>query len=140
MDGEAYQVTVHGVAKSRTRLSDFTLHLWEQHGKSRSSVLNFVIQGKLDQYNIKEGLLSYLNGKESNLTCRRHRRFRFNLWVKKILWSWKWSPTPVFLPEKSHGQKSLVGYSPWSHKELDTTAHTCMQNEENDGLKWLKEN
>ena len=27
--------------------------------------------------------------------------------------------TPVFLPEKSRGQKSLVGYSPWSHKELD---------------------
>ena len=41
--------------------------------------------------------------------------------------------------EKSHGQKSLVGYSPWGHKELDMTAHTCMQNEENDGLKWLKE-
>ena len=33
----------------------------------------------------------------------------------------KWQPTPVFLPEKSHGQRSLVGYSPWGHKELDTT-------------------
>ena len=33
----------------------------------------------------------------------------------------KWQPTPVFLPEKSHGQKSLVGYSPKSHEELDTT-------------------
>ena len=30
-------------------------------------------------------------------------------------------PTPVFLPGKSHGQKSLVGYSPWDHKELDAT-------------------
>ena len=29
--------------------------------------------------------------------------------------------TPVFLPGKSHGQRSLVGYSPWGHKELDTT-------------------
>ena len=27
--------------------------------------------------------------------------------------------TPVFLPGKSHGQKSLVGYSPWGHKDLD---------------------
>ena len=27
--------------------------------------------------------------------------------------------TPIFLPEKSHGQRSLVGYRPWSHKELD---------------------
>ena len=30
-------------------------------------------------------------------------------------------PTPVSLPEKSHGQRSLVGYSPWGRKELDTT-------------------
>ena len=38
-------------------------------------------------------------------------------------------PTPVFLPRESHGQSSLVGYSPWSHKELDTTeqlTHTHM--------------
>ena len=28
-------------------------------------------------------------------------------------------PTPVFLPRESHGQRSLVGYSPWGHKELD---------------------
>ena len=33
----------------------------------------------------------------------------------------KWQPTPVFLPEKLHGQKVLVGYSPWGHKESDTT-------------------
>ena len=31
----------------------------------------------------------------------------------------KWQPTPVFLPGKSHGQRSLPGYSPWGHKELD---------------------
>ena len=33
----------------------------------------------------------------------------------------KWQPTPVFMPEKLHGQRSLVGYSPWGHKDLDTT-------------------
>ena len=33
----------------------------------------------------------------------------------------KWQPTPVFLPGKSHGLRSLVGYSPWGRKELDTT-------------------
>ena len=33
----------------------------------------------------------------------------------------KWQPTPVFLPGKFHGQRSLVGYSPWGHKESDTT-------------------
>ena len=36
-------------------------------------------------------------------------------------WSRKWQPTPVFLPEKFHGQRSLVGYSPWGHKESDMT-------------------
>ena len=38
-------------------------------------------------------------------------------------WSRKWQPTPVFLPGKFHGQRSLVGYSQWGCKELDTTEH-----------------
>ena len=37
-----------------------------------------------------------------------------------------WQPIPVFLPGESHGQRSLVGYSPCSHKESDTTEHECM--------------
>ena len=32
-----------------------------------------------------------------------------------------WEPTPVFLPEKSHGWRILVGYSSWGYKELDMT-------------------
>ena len=36
-------------------------------------------------------------------------------------WRRKWQPTPVFLPWRSHGQRSLAGYSPWGHTELDTT-------------------
>ena len=42
-------------------------------------------------------------------------------------WRKKWQPTPVFLPGKSQGQRSLVGYSPWGHKELDTAEHACIQ-------------
>ena len=38
-----------------------------------------------------------------------------------MLWRRQWQPTPVLLPGESHGQRSLVGYSPWGHKELDTT-------------------
>ena len=34
------------------------------------------------------------------------------------------NPLPVFLPGESHGQRNLVGYSPWGHKELDTTDAT----------------
>ena len=40
----------------------------------------------------------------------------FNTWVKKIPWRRTWQPIPVFLPEKSYGQRSLVG-----HKESDAT-------------------
>ena len=36
-------------------------------------------------------------------------------------WRKAWQPTPGFLPRESLGQGSLVGYSPWSHKEVDTT-------------------
>ena len=41
--------------------------------------------------------------------------------VRKIPWRRKWQPTPVLLPGKPHGRKSLVGYNPWGHKESDTT-------------------
>ena len=45
----------------------------------------------------------------------------FDPWVGKIPWRRKQQPTPVFLPGESHGRRNLVGYSPWGHKELDTT-------------------
>ena len=48
------------------------------------------------------------------------RKTWFNPWVRKISWRRKWRPTPVFLPEKSHGQRSLVGYSPKGYRESDT--------------------
>ena len=47
------------------------------------------------------------------LQCRRPR---FDPWVRKISWRRAWQPTPVFLPRKSNGQRSLVGYSPWGQK------------------------
>ena len=44
--------------------------------------------------------------------------------IRKIPWSQKGQPTPVFLPGESHGQRSLMGYSPRGHKESDTTETT----------------
>ena len=41
--------------------------------------------------------------------------------VRKIPWRRNWQPIPVFSPGKSHGQRSLPGYSPWGPKELDTS-------------------
>ena len=49
------------------------------------------------------------------------RRPGFDTWVRKIPWRRKWQPTPVLLPGESHGGRSMVGYSPWGHKESDTT-------------------
>ena len=68
------------------------------------------------------GLPWWLSGQESICQCRRHRRDGFDSWVGKIPWSGKkWQPAPVFLPGKSHGQRSLAGYSLGGHKETDTT-------------------
>ena len=53
--------------------------------------------------------------------CLQHRRCRFNPWVGKIPWRRVLQPTPVFLPGKSHGQRSLAGCSPWSHKGSEAT-------------------
>ena len=50
-----------------------------------------------------------------------HKRHRFDPWVGKISWRRKWQPTPVFLPGESCGQRSLVGYSSWGHRDLNLT-------------------
>ena len=46
---------------------------------------------------------------------------RFHPWVRKIPWRREWQPTPVFLPGEFPIQRSLAGYSPWYHKELNMT-------------------
>ena len=62
----------------------------------------------------------WLSGKDSACQCRRHG---FNPWVGKISWGRNWPLTPEFLGGKSLGQRKLAGYSPWGHKESDTTEH-----------------
>ena len=52
------------------------------------------------------------------------KRLGFNSWVGKIPWRRVWQPPPVVLPEESHEQRSLVGYSLWGRKEPDTTKAT----------------
>ena len=76
-------------------------------GTSKSTCLEFVLE-----------CVRWLSGKEPASQCRTPR---FNPWVGKILWRRKWQPIPVFLPEESHGQRSLVAYSPGGIEELDTT-------------------
>ena len=72
--------TVRGITKSRTRLSDF-----------HSLVLRFP------------------GGSDDKRVCLQCRRPRLDPWVGKIPWRRERQPTPVFLPGKSHGQRSLAG-------------------------------
>ena len=64
------------------------------------------------------------SSKESTCQCRRRKRGRFDPWVREIPWRRAWQPVPVFLPGESPGQRSLVGYNPQDHKELDRTEVT----------------
>ena len=57
--------------------------------------------------------------------CRRCKRCRFDPRVRKIPWRRKWQPTPVFLAGKFHGQRGLVGYSPWDLNKSDMTEWLC---------------
>ena len=67
------------------------------------------------------GLPRWHGGKTFACQCRRRE---FNPWVRQIPWRRKRQPIPVFSPEESHGQRSLVGYSPCGHKELVVNEHT----------------
>ena len=69
------------------------------------------------------------SSKEYTCQCRGRKRWGFDPWVRKIPWRRKWQPAPVFLLGKSHGQGSLVGYSPQDGKEQDPTEHWKPQDE-----------
>ena len=69
------------------------------------------------------GLPRWLSGEESACQCTRHG---LDPWVRKIPWRRKGEPSPVILPGKFHGPRSLAGYSPWdcrSQTQLNTHTH-----------------
>ena len=96
MDREPWCAAIHGVAKSWTWLSHWTELNWWQI----------------------MGLLWWLRWYRIYLQFRRPV---FDPWVGKSPWKREWLPIPVFLPRDFHGQRSLAGYSPWSHGESDKT-------------------
>ena len=63
-----------------------------------------------------EGFPGGVNGNEPAFQGWRLKRCRFDLWVKKIPWRTAWQSTPVFLSGESHGERSLVSYSPQSKR------------------------
>ena len=74
------------------------------------------------------------NGKGSCLQCRRPG---FDSWVGNIPWRREWLPTPVFLPGEFHGQRNLVGHSPWGCKELKTAERLSMHTHQSTWLAKL---
>ena len=70
-----------------------------------------------------------VHGEDPACQYRDAKRRVFDPWVGKIPWRRKWQPTPVFFPGESHGQRSLVGYSPQGHNasECDWSDLSCMQ-------------
>ena len=104
---------VHGVVKSRTQLSDFSFtfhfHALDKEMATHSSVLAWKIPGMGDPWWAAVYGVAQSRTRLKQLSSREKDRRR------------QWQPTPVFLPGKSHGWRSLVGCSPWGRLELDTT-------------------
>ena len=88
-----------------------------QNESNNSSVLLILLWQINEVIHIK-GLPQWRSGKESACQCRMCKRCRFDPWVGKIPWRRKWQLTPVLFPRESHGQRSLVGYSPSGHKRV----------------------
>ena len=150
MDGGAWWAIVHGVAKSRTQLNDFTLtfhfHALEKEMATHSSVLAWRIPGTVEpgglpsmgSHRVRHNWIDlpaaaaatiliietvgFPGGSVVNCppASAGNRRCGFDPWVRKIPWRRKWHPTPVFLPGESHGQRSLSGYSPWGPQKSQT--------------------
>ena len=72
----------------------------------------------------EEGFSGNTSGKRPACQHRRRKRCRFYPGVGKFPWRRPWQPIPVFLSGEFRRQRSLMGYSPWSHKELDVTEVT----------------
>ena len=109
--------------------------LWEIDGKTVETVSDFILGcSKITadgdcSHEIKRCLLlgrkvmTNLDSIRTSLVAQMVKRLSTvrETWVRKIRWRRKWQSTPVLLPGKFHGQRSLLGYSPWGRRESDTT-------------------
>ena len=79
-----------------------------------------LVQSYMSTVSQSKGFLSGSVSKESTCKageCPQYKRPSSDPWVRKFPWRRKWQPTPIFLPGEVHGQRNLVGYSPWACKE-----------------------
>ena len=111
---------------SKIPLTSSLLRYFEKF-KFSITVLPSLVLGlkmRIERECIQRGFPGGTSGEEPAYQCRRPKRCRFDTWVGKIPWRRTRQPTPVFLPGKSHAQRSLADYNPWGHKQLDTTEVT----------------
>ena len=118
MDGGGWWAAVHGVAKSQTRLSNFTFtfhfHALEKDMATHSSVLAWRIPGMEEPGRLQAmGLLRVGHNSATSLSL-----FTFRHWRRKR------QPTPMFLPGEFQGWQSLVGGRLWGRAESNTTEVT----------------
>ena len=101
----------------------YLLHgIWDLSGQGIKPVSPALAGGFLTTESPGKPFIAWwLKGKGSTCQCMR---CRFDTLVRKTSWRRQWQPPPAFLPGKSHGQGTLVGYTPWGHKRalLFTTA------------------
>ena len=118
MDGGACKAAVHGVAKSQTRLSDFTFtfhfHALEKEMATHSSTLAWKIPWMEEPGGLQSmGSLRVRHYQATSLPLFPFRHRRRN-----------WQPTPMFLPGEFQGQGSLVGYCLWGRTGSDMSEAT----------------
>ena len=114
------------VFKSQISKSPFPLLLNREHNNYYPFTLtskwdNACFTKYMNVCNAEYAIWGFLEGSDGKKSACQCRRLGFDPWARKIPWRRNWLPTPVFLPGKFHGQKSLAGYSPWGCKELDMT-------------------
>ena len=90
------------------------------HGGSPGSIISHLSRKAVILHVLDWGPCSFAKDVSSFLKCLC---FPWELICRDscLLRRRKWQPTPVLLPGKFHGWRNLIGYSPWGHKELDTT-------------------
>ena len=129
---------VYMILSCRARWPQGLLYLVSREGESTSAVfLCHWVQGlglmspglhwenKTNQ-NCKMWNMNYIRP-ESSCQFRRWGRCEFDPWVGTIPWRRKWQPIPLFLPEESHGERRLAGYSPRGHKRVGHDLATNQQ-------------
>ena len=108
------KITIH-IETKKTPNSQSSLEKEEWGWRNQPSWLQIILQS----YSHQDSMV--LAQKHKYRPMEQDRKPRNKSTTYGYLWRRQWQPTPVFLPGESHGRRSLVGCSPWGHKESDTT-------------------